>query len=88
MLTEAYTGAVNGTPEKLLERNDAMGVVEVNAAEKLVRKIAQTRHQESFGVCGAATEVPDDADYQVYPVSKSVNSPKNDSPELVNRVAL
>jgi putative SOS response-associated peptidase YedK len=28
----------------------------------------------------------DDAEYEVFPVSKAVNSPKNDSPELVNRV--
>jgi putative SOS response-associated peptidase YedK len=29
----------------------------------------------------------DDAEYVVFPVSKAVNSPKNDSPELVNHVA-
>jgi putative SOS response-associated peptidase YedK len=30
----------------------------------------------------------DDAEYEVFPVSKSVNSRKNDSPELVSRVSL
>ena len=30
----------------------------------------------------------DDAEYEVFPVSKAVNSPKNDSPELVKRVSL
>jgi putative SOS response-associated peptidase YedK len=29
-----------------------------------------------------------DGEFEVFPVSKAVNSPKNDSPELVNRVAL
>jgi putative SOS response-associated peptidase YedK len=38
---------------------------------------------------GAVVENPgDDAEYEVLPVSKAVNSPKNDYPELVNRVAL
>jgi putative SOS response-associated peptidase YedK len=30
----------------------------------------------------------DNAEYEVSPVSKSVNSPKNDSPELASRVSL
>lgn len=39
--------------------------------------------------CRVVIENPgDDAQYEVFPVSKAVNSPKNDSPELVNRVAL
>jgi putative SOS response-associated peptidase YedK len=32
--------------------------------------------------------VADDDGFEVYPVSKAVNSPKNDSPELVQRVSL
>ena len=36
----------------------------------------------------AVLERPDDDDYETFPVSKAVNSPKNDSPELVERVGL
>jgi putative SOS response-associated peptidase YedK len=30
----------------------------------------------------------DGAEYEVFPVSKEVNSPRNDSAELVNRISL
>lgn len=35
-----------------------------------------------------AIENPDDSQSEVFPVSKAVNSPTNDSPEPVKRIAL
>jgi hypothetical protein len=47
-------GAVDGTAEQLLERQDAMPVVEVQAAKYLVGSVPQAGQQELFGIRGAA----------------------------------
>ena len=44
------------------------------------------RDAEFADVSTILQHVPDDSEFEVFPVSKAVNSPKNDSPELVERV--
>ena len=47
------------------------------------------RYLDSGRSYGAVIENPHaDGDFGVFPVSKAVNSPKNNSQELVNRIAL
>jgi putative SOS response-associated peptidase YedK len=46
------------------------------------------RDAEQADISAILHRVPDGREFEVLPVSKAVNSPKNNSPELVNRVAL
>ena len=50
-------GAVYGAPEQLLEQDDAVSVVEVQATKQLVAEMLQAGLQVGFGICGAADEV-------------------------------
>lgn len=51
------TGAVDSAAEQLLERQDTMAVIQVQAAEQLVRQVPEPGHQKSFGVRRAANGV-------------------------------
>lgn len=52
-------GAVDRAAEQLLERQDTMPVIQIKAAEQLMREVPEFRHQKCFGIGRTADGVPD-----------------------------
>src|SRR6056297_2014546 len=58
-LARVDAGAVDGAAEQFLEKNHAVAVVQVQAAEHLVRQVPETRPEEpSHGIRGAEGRAP------------------------------